>query len=318
MRRGQAFEDWFKAQERLLHEEAQLAGLLDHSSTVGTAREFVIKRVLRAILPPLVHIGSGVVVDAYGNCSKQIDIVLYDPRFPVMEFDEGIGRYPIEGVICTIEVKSDLKGKEFIAALDNCHSVHELSIAVPPQGSLRKKAEGFCKELPDMPMREALIKAGCEFYPATYVVAFRGVGAKAMRNTVEKWYGNLEHQTLKILENEESLAGVVPALPRVIVSGKNVGAAHDGWFRYVLHDDQAQQRLDDEHGPRGRVMMFTLAAHSPLWWLASHILHTTSNRLKMVHGTTGMRYRVDHYIEPPENLAAGQLYEVCSSIQDFS
>jgi hypothetical protein len=287
MRRGQAFEDWFKAQEPLLH--GRIAGsLID-----GWHRP-------------------------YGKRSQQIDVVLYDPRFPIMEFDKGIGLYPIEGVICTIEVKSILEGDKFIAALENCHSVHELGIAVPLQSSLRKRAEAFSKEFPDMPMREALIKAGCEFYPATYIVAFQGVQAETICNTVEEWFNSREHRVREIRQTDKPLGGVVPALPRVIMSGKNIGAAHDGWFRYVLHDEQAQQRLDDKYGPVGRVMMFTLATQSPLWWLASHILHTTSNRLRMVHGTMAVRYRVDHYIEPPGNLGVGSLYEVGSSIQDFS
>src|SRR5438552_2789462 len=128
---GKLFREWFIAQERSLHQQAELAGLLQHSTTVGTAREFLVRTFLAAVLPPIIHIGSGVIIDAHDRRSKQIDVILYDSRFPLMEFERGIGLYPVEAVVATIEVKSQLTAKELRLALDNCHSVHSLGLASP-------------------------------------------------------------------------------------------------------------------------------------------------------------------------------------------
>jgi hypothetical protein len=62
-----ALVQWFDALETALEADSKLCGLLSHSSTVGQAREFVIARVLRTILPTRVHIGSGIVVSSDGS-----------------------------------------------------------------------------------------------------------------------------------------------------------------------------------------------------------------------------------------------------------
>ena len=108
--------DWFNFLEDTLHNEAKLAGLLDHGTMIGSAREFFVTRILRSILPPFLHVGTGKVFASNGETSKQIDVVVYDPRFPVFEIQAGFGMYPVEGVIATIEVKSTLSDDELNAA----------------------------------------------------------------------------------------------------------------------------------------------------------------------------------------------------------
>ena len=108
--------NWLDSQDEIITAEASLAGLLEHGTAIGNAREFFINRVLRTILPPIVHVGTGVVFGEAAK-SKQIDVVLYDSRFPVYEIEPGFGMYPIEGVICTIEIKSFLDKKELVLSL---------------------------------------------------------------------------------------------------------------------------------------------------------------------------------------------------------
>jgi len=76
-----AVVDWFDRLETVLEAESRLSGLLAHGTTIGTAREFVVTRILRTILPPAVHIGNGKVIDANGKYSKQIDIIVYGRGF---------------------------------------------------------------------------------------------------------------------------------------------------------------------------------------------------------------------------------------------
>jgi hypothetical protein len=120
-------QQWFDHFEIALAHEAEQAGLLEHSSMVGSAREFLIKRVLKSILPSIIHFGTGKVIDSAGNTSRQMDIILFDPRFPKFEIESGIGMYPLEGIIATIEVKSTLTVKSLREALENTWSLIQLT-----------------------------------------------------------------------------------------------------------------------------------------------------------------------------------------------
>ena len=123
--------DWFDGLEAVLDAELKLSGLLGHNPTIGQAREFLVTRVLKTILPAAVHIGSSKVIDHLGLTSRQIDIVIYDPRFPLMKV-EGGGLHFVEGVLATIEVKSTIDSDELKTSLDNCRSV----LALSPHGAM--------------------------------------------------------------------------------------------------------------------------------------------------------------------------------------
>jgi hypothetical protein len=299
---GNKFREWIKLQESFLHQQAELAGLLSHSSTIGTAREFLVKRVLQAVLPPLIHVGSGIIVDAHDTLSKQIDVVLYDSRFPLMEFEQGVGIYPIEGVIATIEVKTDLSTTDSLTmALDNCYSVLSLRLASPNPKAIRTRANGLKDELAKSQF-ESRIHAGCEVVPATYVFAYSGFSVKSLCATAGQWFRDRKEPMLQIGQDAKNgPCGLCPGLPRVIVSGKSVGIAHDGWFNPLPSPEEAA-KIQAQVGEHYRVMMAFWASEVPYWWLASHILHTACSRLGMSHAASGLRYKIDHYIDRPEDM----------------
>lgn len=65
-------------------------------------------------MPQHFGVGSGVVEDYKGRQSKQTDIIIYDKRLmqPVLlAGDRGI--FPIDSVLCVIEVKSELKASHY-------------------------------------------------------------------------------------------------------------------------------------------------------------------------------------------------------------
>jgi hypothetical protein len=123
-----AVGQWLNGLEGVLHKEAELAGLLEHGTMVGSAREFLVSRALRSVLPPSLHIGTGRVIDSCGNRSKQVDVVIYDPVFPILETHPGNGLYLVEGVVATIEVKSNVDKTKLWEAFDNCLSVTRLNM----------------------------------------------------------------------------------------------------------------------------------------------------------------------------------------------
>ena len=54
--------------------EFSRAGMMTQPGAIGSGREQSAKQKLKLILPAGVGIGSGFVIDSYGNTSKQCDI----------------------------------------------------------------------------------------------------------------------------------------------------------------------------------------------------------------------------------------------------
>lgn len=78
------------------------------NATRGSEREAFVDLLLRGCLPHPYRFGSGEVIDAHGNISGQIDLVIEHPFFPSFPL-LGTSQhrlYFIEGIAVAIEVKS--------------------------------------------------------------------------------------------------------------------------------------------------------------------------------------------------------------------
>lgn len=84
---------------------------------------------LKNILPAGVGIGSGFVIDSYGNTSQQCDIILYEENF-AMKFtvneDQANTYYNCESVIAVGEVKSVASMTEIKDAVKKLSKVNQL------------------------------------------------------------------------------------------------------------------------------------------------------------------------------------------------
>lgn len=79
--------------------------------TSGDEREIFVSHFLRQLLPPHYRIGSGVITDAGGQLSTQLDIVVELPFTPSFSFLTTSPRtYLADTVGAVIEVKSSLQG----------------------------------------------------------------------------------------------------------------------------------------------------------------------------------------------------------------
>lgn len=96
---------------------------------VGRAREKEIREKLSSLLPPIVGIGTGCVIDSYGGTSKQIDIIIFEkdycPVFSINSEPEST-YYPCEGVIAVGEVKTILNNDELEDIFEKINSVKSL------------------------------------------------------------------------------------------------------------------------------------------------------------------------------------------------
>ena len=109
--------------------EFDKAGITTHPHAVGSGRENSARMKLKNILPAGVGIGSGFVIDSYGNTSQQCDIILYEENF-AMKFtvneDPANTYYNCESVIAVGEVKSVASMTEIKDAVKKLSKVNQL------------------------------------------------------------------------------------------------------------------------------------------------------------------------------------------------
>lgn len=102
-------------------------GALSHAGMKGASAEDTFRSFLRDYLPRSVDISPGVLVDARGNVSRQLDVIISDAAKTPVFFKNGEDRViPVECAYAVIEVKSRLDAKELEGAFKNMLSVRNL------------------------------------------------------------------------------------------------------------------------------------------------------------------------------------------------
>lgn len=83
--------------------------LIDHNSSKGSVREYIIKNFLRPFLPKCYGISGGQAFDTNGLVSKQLDVVLYDDLHSyIAPYIDDFIYFPCESIYGNIEIKSNL------------------------------------------------------------------------------------------------------------------------------------------------------------------------------------------------------------------
>lgn len=136
-------------------------------TSLGNAREWIIKYFLRDHLPQNVRILEGEIFDIFSEDqptqSKQQDIIIYRDDMPLCAFGSADHKFvPCEGVLCTIEVKSNLTKNHFMKALGNLE-----------RNKLLRKHLSVMKGL-SLPNKEKIY---------TYLFCFKG----PKKETLERW-----------------------------------------------------------------------------------------------------------------------------------
>ena len=80
---------------------------------VAHHREEIVRSFLKKYLPSSFDFGKGEIIDSNGIRSGQVDIVILGPYHPfTYDREKGRGLFLAEGVLCYIEVKSDISDKK--------------------------------------------------------------------------------------------------------------------------------------------------------------------------------------------------------------
>ena len=113
--------------QKMATEYANVSEKISHMGTRGSAREDVLKDVIRQLIPERFRVGSGIVVDAYETQSKQQDLFIFDAiNSPVFLKTESFNIIPVESVFATVEIKSTLRKDTLCQSLENIKSIKML------------------------------------------------------------------------------------------------------------------------------------------------------------------------------------------------
>lgn len=109
-------------------DQAKVLDGMDHGTTKGRYREIFVKDVLSRFLTAQFGIGSGIIVNQRGDQSSQQDVVIFDRRvLPPFLDAEGLGVFPIESVLATIEVKSTLSNQDIRQTETSARQLEEMA-----------------------------------------------------------------------------------------------------------------------------------------------------------------------------------------------
>lgn len=296
---------WFDDLEKILNLQAESAGLMDHNATVGEIREFFVQEVLSKILPPNVTVGSGKVISSgREKMSKQIDIIIFDNRCFRLSItgDPRNSLYPVEGVIATIEIKSELNSDTLNQALDNCFSVMRLPLQIQSEEKndwlerykelSKNNVERAGREWDDVFIKYAEVAGEDELNwrigPRTYIFAFHGYKEK---------YGLLSEAVFKwISENEDFYCShYAPNLPRIIVGEGVIGITRD-----------AKIRMKKNHA----FMAFQTNVRFGL--MITHLLSVISDRIKPRYDIYNISFDMQKYM--PMDIYAKEIKEAPKQI----
>ncbi|MGW4593703.1 DUF6602 domain-containing protein [Amycolatopsis thermoflava] len=127
MARSYVEQYWTGVVKRLQAEVDVLNRMIPHNAERGRANEIALAQLLENLLPPSVGVGTGIVIDADGRASNQMDIVIYDKSSqPTLMAQSGQFLFPVEVVFLVVEVKTTFDTDELIDSVKKKKSLHEL------------------------------------------------------------------------------------------------------------------------------------------------------------------------------------------------
>lgn len=268
---SQRIRSWFDNFEKVLLIQAKTAGLLDHNPTIGQIREFFVQNILSNFLPSGLTVGSGQVISSLNDeISKQIDIIIYDNRFPKFSITGSPmnALYPVEGVVATIEIKSKLDATRLKEALYNCASIIKLPIQINSE-DMKNLIEKLMKQN-NIGRKDAEQMALWKVSPKTYVYAFQGYkkDIAAFIKAIQDW------------AQESKLLGsyFAPGLPRVIVGEGVVGFTRDD--KIIMSNEN---------------VFLAFPTNIRFGLIASHLLAHIADRMKFRHELLDLAYSTSGY-----------------------
>ena len=118
----------YKDISKLVSAQFDITRNIHHHGDKGTIREDILRSfLLDGRLPKKYAIGHGEVISPNSQCSKSMDLIIYNQmEYAPIFYSESSQIMPVEVVAGAIESKSSLTKEEFEKALENIKSLKEL------------------------------------------------------------------------------------------------------------------------------------------------------------------------------------------------
>ena len=258
---------WSNTTEDSLRSESRLASLFSHRGLIGETREKLLRAILEKFLPRSLTLGQGQILDANGNKSRQIDIVV--ARGDTIQLPLGnYGNYAflIESTLGTIEVKSKLEATTLVEAFRVINSICSLGFSVSMPDPRDSEDEVITSEQ----VKEI---ENLNLYPSTYIYAF------------ESRIGNKPEAFGNAILTAASKAGIeINRLPDVI--------GCEGWVAI---------KNNNTFFPSGLFSQKWIYAYRkeeyPLYWILIHLLHDLIKLGSNEIFSHTMRYQIEAHLE---------------------
>ena len=107
----------------------RVSSFVSHGPSIGTYHEEVLRSILRHMLPDRFTLRTGFVFHPDRGASQQGDILIVDEYYPgAYFFREGdFAVVAEEALVCVIEVKTNLNGREFRKSLQGLYSFQKVT-----------------------------------------------------------------------------------------------------------------------------------------------------------------------------------------------
>lgn len=161
--------------QQLRSEVDSINTLFHHQGMKGEGNETALRDLITQFIPKRYGIGTGIVIDRFGNQSRQCDIVIYDTfQYPSLLSFTSVHLFPVDIVYATIEVKTTLDSGSAQEALNNIASVRNLQFIPDQFVSTATRGGGFSVVgyTPDPPQG--------------YIFAYNSVASQF--ETYKKWF----------------------------------------------------------------------------------------------------------------------------------
>ena len=210
------YEDWAQLVAKRLKGEADLIAAIEKDELNDTAaNEAFVRAVLEPFLPENFGVGSGRIVDAFGNQSEHIDIVVYNRDFPRIGMLGRSNAYLYESVLAVFSVRAKFIRKTFFDSLDACASLAQLETNIDKAVLVKLAKKNGLKPAPNKkfvhedPLRTARFELIGR--PPAFVFGFNGIkhSYRQLQENVELWLNN---------RRENAIETPMKALPAVIAT----------------------------------------------------------------------------------------------------
>ena len=291
------YENWANLVAKKLKGEGDVIAAIDKDELDdAAAAEIFVRTVLQPFLPENFGIGAGRIVDAFGNQSDYLDIVIYNRSFPRIGMPGTQSDYLYESVLAGFSIRSKYVRKTFFESMDACASMARLVTNVDKSVLVQLAQRNGLKPGPNKTFvhEDAIRTARFELIgsPPVFMFGFTGIknSYRQLQENIELW---IEHRNLDDVDLP------MRAFPAVI--------ATQGCFAWR---NAAPLALSN------REMLGVGNDHAPIRLIVLQLLYLLNRRLNVTPDGYGLKPNLSAYLSqfsaPKFELGVGDVDKLVS------